>query len=51
MDSEISQTRQWIPREIADSSNFQSKVEELLVQYLDGPETDREEIARLTGGR
>jgi hypothetical protein len=26
--------------------NFQSKVEALLVEYLDGPEEDREEISR-----
>ena len=29
-----------------EGSNFQTKVEELLVEYLDGPEPDREEIIR-----
>lgn len=29
-----------------EGSNFQTKVEELLVEYLDGPESDREEITR-----
>jgi hypothetical protein len=29
-----------------DGTNFQSKVEELLTEYLDGPEADREEISR-----
>ena len=30
----------------SEGSNFQSKVEELLAEYLDGPEADREEISR-----
>ena len=30
----------------SEGSNFQAKVEELLVEYLDGPEPDREELAR-----
>jgi hypothetical protein len=29
----------------AEGSNFQSKVEELLTVYLDGPDADREEIS------
>ena len=29
-----------------EGTNFQAKVEELLIRYLDGPEGDREEIAR-----
>ena len=28
-----------------EGSNFQTKVEQLLLEYLDGPEPDREEIA------
>jgi len=30
----------------SEGSNFQSKVEALLAEYLDGPEADREEISR-----
>ena len=30
----------------SEGSNFQSKVEDLLTQYLDGPDADRAEIAR-----
>jgi plasmid stability protein len=30
----------------AEGTNFQSKVEALLLGYLDGPETDRTEISR-----
>jgi hypothetical protein len=30
----------------SEGTNFQSKVEELLAAYLDGPEPDREEISR-----
>jgi hypothetical protein len=30
----------------SEGTNFQSKVEKLLVEYLDGPEQDREEISR-----
>ena len=30
----------------SEGSNFQSKVEELLAEYLDGPAADQEEIAR-----
>jgi hypothetical protein len=30
----------------AEGSNFQSKVVELLTEYLDGPEADRGEISR-----
>jgi hypothetical protein len=30
----------------SEGTNFQSKVQALLVEYLDGPEQDREEISR-----
>ena len=30
----------------SEGSNFQSKVEELLAEYLDGPAADHEDIAR-----
>ncbi len=30
----------------SEGTNFQSKVEELLTEYLDGPAADREEISR-----
>ena len=30
----------------ADDTNFQAKVEALLIEYLDGPGVDREEVAR-----
>jgi len=29
-----------------EGTNFQAKVEELLIEYLEGPAEDREEIAR-----
>ena len=30
----------------SEGTNFQTKVEQLLTEYLDGPEADREEISR-----
>ena len=30
----------------SENTTFQAKVEELLIEYLDGPETDRAEISR-----